>query len=112
MKIWEIMTEDAQKQIKDMWEGCYDFDEVLEERGLTREAEDFSEYLDEYNCFIYGDFVCKTENGKIIKVYYIYEINATAGFGDNKELLLISGHEKVAVINRNTLDEVVSAWTR
>jgi hypothetical protein len=42
----------------------------------------------------------------------MYEICATSAFGDNNELLLIAGEQEVAVINRNTLDEVIYMYTR
>ena len=112
MRIWELMTEGAQRQIKDMWD-CSDsdeIDEIIENLELAYEVEDFSEYLDEFKCFQFGDFICKTENKQITKVYFLYEIYATQEFGDNKELLLIVGHDKAAVINRNTLDEITHLY--
>lgn len=109
MTLWELMTEDAKTQIKSMWDPD-DIDDVIEDHGFTREVEDINEYLDEFNCFRFRDFICKTENGKIIKVYYLYEIHGTRMFGDNKELLLIVGHDEAAVINLNTLDEVTRLY--
>lgn len=111
MTLLELMTEEAKTQIKNLFYEP-DFEDVCEDYGFTIETDDFDEYLDEFNCFRTDNFIFKTENGKITKAYYVYEIHATKAFGDNNELLLISGHENIAIINRNTLCEVVNMYTR
>ena len=109
MTIWEIMIEDVRNEIISMFKPKNAL-EFIEDMNLLLEHDSFDKYLDEYGCFQYDDFICKMVNGKITKTYFLYEIHATNVFGDNNELLLIVGHEKAAVINRNTLEEVVSLY--
>lgn len=112
MTIWEMMTEDVQKQILNNYE-VNDLDDFLGWYGLKRDFESIKvEEIDDYGCLIHRDFIFKVEYRKIIKAYSIYELCVTKEFGDNNELLLVIGHEQTAIINRNTLEEVVSVWTR
>lgn len=111
MTYWEMMTEDVRSQIINKFEPM-DIDDFIEEMGLSETVDDYEKYLDEFGCFRCMDIIVKTENGKIVKTYYMYEIIRCKQFGNNNELLLIAGAEEVAVINRNTLDEVVHMYTQ
>ena len=111
MTYWEMMTEDVRSKIISEFQPD-DIDDFMEAMGFNEAVDDYEEYLDDFGCFRCRDFIIKTENGKIIKAYYICEIVGFRWFGDNNELLLIAGEEAVAIINRNTLDEVVHMYTR
>ena len=110
MTIWELMTEEVQKKFEKERSNYRSL--FKQEDKKLKTIEDLDKYLDEFKCFQFDDFICKTENRKIVKMYYIYELCATQPFGDNNELLLMVGHEEAAVINRNTLDVVTHTYTR
>lgn len=89
MTIWEAMTEDAREYITNNFCG-----------------KDSSSEADSYGCFWRGNFLCKSENGKITNMYYVYDLYNFGVFGENNEMILAVGCDDVVIINLKTFEVV------
>jgi hypothetical protein len=105
MTIWEAMTEDAREYITNNFCGKdSSIDEVIE---FFRFDEEFLQSeADSYGCFWYGKFLCKSENGKITNMYYVYDLYNFGVFGKNNEMILAVGCDDAVIINLKTFEVV------
>lgn len=105
MTIWEAMTEDAREYITNNFCGKdSSIDEVIE---FFRFDEEFLQSeTDSYGCFWHGNFLCKSENGKITNIYYVYDLYNFCVFGENNEMILAVGCDDAVIINLKTFEVV------
>lgn len=105
MTIWEAMTDDVRKYITNNFcdEEC-SIDEAIE---FFRFDEEFLQSeADSYGCFWYGNFLCKSENGKITNMHHVYDLYEFGVFGENNEMILAVGCDDAVIINLKTFEVV------
>jgi hypothetical protein len=110
MTIWELMTEDVKEKVEAEFNTTFIDHFFKAEDEDIQKIEDVDKYLDEFNCFYCHSCLYKTENRKITNIYFLYEMRSGVAFGDNNELYLLVGHEKAAIINRNTFEEIAYTY--
>lgn len=105
MTIWEAMTEDVRKYITDNFcNGDSSIDEVIEFHCFDEEF--LQSKADSYGCFWYGGFLCKSENGRITNMHYVYDMYNFGVFGENNEMILAVGCDDAVIINLKTFEVV------
>lgn len=105
MTIWEAMTEDVHKYILgDFCNGYGTADEVIKFYCFDEEFP--LSIVGGYGCFWYGNFLCKSENGKITNTYYVYDLYNFGVFGENNEMILAVGCDDAVIINLKTFEVV------
>lgn len=105
MTIWEAMTEGVREYITNNF--CDNDSNIGEVIEFFRFDEEFLQSeADGYGCFWYGEFFCKSENGKITNMYYVYDLYNFGVFGENNEMILAVGCDDVVIINLRTFEVV------
>jgi hypothetical protein len=101
MTIWKAMTEDVRKYITNNF--CDDRCGINDVIEFFRFDEEFLQSkADSYGCFWYGNFLCKSANGKITNMHYIYDLYNFGVFGENNEMMLAVGVQDAVIINLKT----------